>query len=118
MSLRLVKDGDGANEEPNRSDYEHYERFFNATLGSIKKDIFSGELLVKVNAGWESVKSQLRILRSYAQDTDGLIKPQRIEDHLARYARKFAPQLLIDIPFSHLSVITFVRSATASIQQM
>lgn len=98
MTLRLVKDGDSSSDQGTISDYEHYERFFNATLGSIKKDIFSGELLVKGDTGWESVKSYLRILRSYAQDTDGLIKPQRIEDHLARYAKKFNSQLLIDIP--------------------
>lgn len=104
MNLRLIKGAEtGSQHDPSNfssvpTEYETYEAFFYATFASFKKDVFSGELLVKEDGSWQSIKNQIRLLRSYAQETDGLIKPQRIEDHLARFSKKFRPELLIDIP--------------------
>lgn len=107
MSLRLVKGSksDASGEVPEAedatqasTDYSAYKEFFDATIPTARKDIFSGDLFVKEDGIWQSIRSQLRVLRSLAQDTDGLIKPSRIEDHLARYSKQFKSDLLIDLP--------------------
>lgn len=107
MSLRLINGSktDGAHSDVEvqdlsdiGTDYSYYEEFFKATFRTFKKDIFSGELFIKENGHWQSIRSQLRVLRSHAQDTEGLIKPSRIEDHLARFSKTFSPELLIELP--------------------
>lgn len=85
-------------ELPPQSDYNSYKKFFLEIFPSIRRDVFSGELMVKEGELWEPVRSHISILRSYADDTNSAIKPSRIADHLARFQREVPTELLVDLP--------------------
>ena len=91
------------------SDYTSYKKFFLEVFPNLRRDIFSGELMTKNDGLWESARSHLSILRSYADDTNGVIKPSRIADHLARFQAELSGEILVDIP-AHESSLDYLRA--------
>lgn len=80
-----------------RATYEDYASFFDRHLPEASRDILSGRLMFKAEGEWESAQNNVKLLQSYALDTDH-IKKGNIEPHLAKYERSKPKKLLVDIP--------------------
>ena len=79
------------------ADFKSYCRFFDEHLNNPKRDIFSGQLMAKVDGQYQPAKSLLPVLRAYALEEDH-IKKSHVADYLARYELTKEPELLVDLP--------------------
>ena len=94
--LELI-DRKPTNSPTDAPDFQDYCRFFERHLRSPKRDIFSGQLMSKVDGQYQPAKSLLPVLRAHALEDDS-IKRSHIADNLARFELTKEPELLVDLP--------------------
>jgi len=88
--------GDEDNSNRRRLPSEVFSDFFVDVLQGAKRDILTGNLMLKKADRWVSVATDLDILESIAIDRG--LKRNQIGCHLARHTESFSPEILVDIP--------------------
>lgn len=81
---------------------EGYYRLFEQVLGKLRRDIFSGKLMLQRDGRWESAWNSLELIRSEAYDlnehADCKYIISAIEPHFLAYEHSLVPELLPEIP--------------------